>query len=233
MEALRGSRTAVAVVCRVQVAQRKPGDARDGMRLRFVEWATAVLGEEELEAGHYTQIRLVISEADVVVDGATYSLAVPSGTFKFVSGFEIVSDVPTELIVDFDAARSIHITGKGEYKITPTLRLINKVQCGSISGQVTNYDQTPVAFAIAGEDTLTSSYADEENGEFKLGFLPEGTYTVTVVDELERTYTSEDVLCLGLFPVAVCTVLIRLMDECLSRRAVFECVLRPHGPNKC
>ena len=156
---------------------------------------TSLLGEKELVVGRYTQIRLVISDAEVIVDGESFHLKVPSGTFKFVNGFDIEADTPTELVVDFDAARSVHEKGKkGEYSLKPTLRLINKAQAGSISGTVTNYQNLPVAYAIAGVDTLSSSYIKEDSGQFKLAFLPAGTYTVAVADTLGRYFTKADVL---------------------------------------
>ena len=163
--------------------------------LTLTNGITSILGEKELEAGHYTQIRLQITEAEIVVDGTTYQLTIPSGTVKFVSGFDIVSETSTELIIDFDAARSVHTTGgnKSEYKLRPTIRLINKALCGSISGQVTNYENLPVAYAIAGSDTLNSTYVNENNGKFTLGFLPEGTYEVSVADTLDQKYLNQDV----------------------------------------
>ena len=162
--------------------------------LELSNGVTAVLGEEELEAGHYTQIRIVITEAEVVIDDTTsYSLTIPSGTLKFVSGFNIVPDESTELIVDFDAARSIHTTGKEEYKLKPTIRIINNVKCGSISGQVTNPENLPVAYAIAESDTVTSSYVNEDNGKFTLGFLGEGIYTVSIADTLGQSYSAPDI----------------------------------------
>ena len=143
----------------------------------------------------YTQIRLVIEEADVVIEGTVYPLTIPSGTLKFTSGFDINADEPTEMIVDFDAARSVLITGgvNAEYKMKPTIRIINKQKCGSISGQVTNFENSPIAYAIADEDTLTTTYVNEDNGNFKLGFLPEGTYTVSIVDTSGLSYSAEDV----------------------------------------
>ena len=163
--------------------------------LTLTNGITSILGEKELEAGHYTQIRLQITEAEIAVDGTTYPLTIPSGTVKFVSGFDIVSETSTELIIDFDAARSVHTTGgnKSEYKLIPTIRLINNALCGSISGQVTNYENLPVAYVIAGSDTLNSTYVNENNGKFTLGFLPEGTYEVSVADTLDQKYLNQDV----------------------------------------
>lgn len=156
--------------------------------------ATSLLGEKTLDEGHYTQLRLTLTDAEVVVDGTSYELDVPSGVLKFVSGFDIKSETPVELIVDFDAARSIHQTGKkGDYKLKPTIRIIKKVDSGSIGGTVLNYTNLPVAYAIAGADTITSTPINADNGLFTLAFLPVGTYTVAVQDTLGLSFTNPSV----------------------------------------
>ncbi|MFC1490834.1 DUF4382 domain-containing protein [Candidatus Latescibacterota bacterium] len=160
--------------------------------LELSNGVTALLGEQELTVGKYTQIRIVITDAEVVLDSTTtYPLTIPSGTLKIVSSFDIVEGEETELVVDFDAARSVHTTGNGgTYKLKPTVRLINKGVCGSINGTVTNYENLPVAYAIAGADTVTSSYVNGDNGKFTLGFLAEGTYEISIVDTLGQTYSA-------------------------------------------
>lgn len=160
--------------------------------LELSNGVTALLGEKELEAGKYTQIRIIITEAEVVIDSTTsYPLTIPSGTLKFVRSFDIIPDEETELVVDFDAARSVYTTGKNEdYKLKPTIRFANKVECGSITGTVTNFEHLPIAYAIAGTDTVTSSNVNTENGKFTLGFLEEGMYEVSVADTLGQTYSA-------------------------------------------
>ncbi len=162
--------------------------------LELSNGVTAILGEMDLEEGHYTQIRLEITGAEIVIGDTVHQLTIPSGTIKFVSGFDISGETPTELIVDFDAARSIHTTGKQEeYKLIPTIRLINKAHCGAIIGQVTNYENLPVAYAIADGDTVNTSYVNENNGKFTLGFLTDKTYEVSVSDTLGQKYSNPDV----------------------------------------
>ncbi|MFA6472385.1 MAG: DUF4382 domain-containing protein [Candidatus Latescibacterota bacterium] len=158
---------------------------------------TSLLGEKQLDPGQYGQIRLKITNAEVVVDGTTYPLDVPSGAtsgLKLGNGFTIEAGITTELIVDFDAARSIHTMGQNQgYKLDPMLRLIAKAQSGAISGKVLNYQNAPVAYAIAGTDTVTSTIVKEDSGNFLLGFLPAGSYTVAVVDTLNKKFTKTDV----------------------------------------
>ncbi len=54
----------------------------DTITVNLLEWnngRSIILGEAELPAGHYTQIRLMIQKAEIVVDGQTFPLTVPSG----------------------------------------------------------------------------------------------------------------------------------------------------------
>lgn len=150
--------------------------------------ATALLGEAVLDAGHYTQLRLVIDEAEVVIGEEAFALTIPSGTLKFVSGFDVVEDMETEMVVDFDAARSVHMTGNDEYKLKPTIRVINGGLSGKITGTVTNPENDPIAYAMVGDDIITSSNVDTVSGEFTLGFLDPGTYKVLVEDTLDASY---------------------------------------------
>ena len=99
-----------------------------------------------------------------------------------------------ELIVDFDAARSIHQTGKnGDYKLKPTIRIIKQTETGSIGGTVINYSNLPVAYAIAGADTITTTPVNSVDGQFTLAFLPDGTYSVAVTDTLGLAFTNPSV----------------------------------------
>jgi hypothetical protein len=157
---------------------------------------TTLLGEKQLEAGQYGQIRLKLTAAEVVVGGTPYTLDVPSGStsgLKLGTGFTIEQGLTTEFVVDFDAARSIHMTGKGVYKLVPRLRLIARASSGAISGRVTNPADDPIAYAISGADTVASALVRTDTGNFLIGFLPAGTFTVALADTLKKTYENTNV----------------------------------------
>ena len=63
-----------------------------------------------MPAGHCTQIRLKLGAgSNVVVDGVTYPLTVPSGLqsgYKLVGEFDVPASGLVELALDLDAARS-------------------------------------------------------------------------------------------------------------------------------
>ncbi len=67
-----------------------------------------LLGEEQLEAGHYTQIRLSVNQV-TVNDEIEAEIKLPSGEDKLmlVGQFEIKADCTTALTIDFDAYASL------------------------------------------------------------------------------------------------------------------------------
>ncbi len=71
---------------------------------------TALLGTSTLAVGKYTQVRLLVKEASVVVDGVEEDLEIPSGDksgIKLVHGFEIAPCGTTTITLDFDAEKSL------------------------------------------------------------------------------------------------------------------------------
>jgi hypothetical protein len=140
----------------------------------------AALGSGLVPAGHYTQVRLKLSDGStVVVDGATYPLVVPSGLqsgFKLVGEFDVPAGGLVDLVIDFDAARSVHLTGSGRYMLKPTARVMTVSTAGAISGHVVPDSIATQVFAIAGAETLQTGSTSA--GHFLLGALPAGSYTV-------------------------------------------------------
>lgn len=144
--------------------------------------ASVVLGDTMLAAGHYTQIRLIVGPGSyVVVNGIPYPLEIPSGFqtgVKLTHQFTIEAGVLYELVLDFDADKSIVITGTGDYSLKPTIRVAAMAISGSISGFVLPPDVLTSVWTVAGADTITT-YTDVA-GAFKLMALLEGTYDVYI-----------------------------------------------------
>lgn len=145
--------------------------------------ASAVLGNAKLDAGHYSQIRLLIgSGSNVVVDGVTHPLEIPSGEqsgIKLNHAFEIQPDLLYELILDFDAGRSIVLTGNGQYKLKPVIRVIPMIISGSVSGIINPAFAAGYVYAINGTDTA-GTIADPLSGSFKVMALLKQSYRVEV-----------------------------------------------------
>lgn len=169
--------------------------------LELTNGATEVLGSADLPVGTYEQIRLVLSSDghSVVIDGEEHNMFVPSGGqtgIKLNVNAEIEPDITYTLLLDFDAARSVVVRGdqqSGEdYLLKPVIKATNEAVTGNIAGSVEPVDSNPFVYAIAGEDTLSSTKADTSNGEFQLIGLEEGSYTVSV-EPTDETYATENV----------------------------------------
>jgi len=83
-----------------------------------------VLAVAELEPGKYTQIRMTISNVQVKLgDGDLQDVILPSGKLKFVRPFDIVEGQTTALLFDFDAEKSVNVTGSGQIIVKPVVKL--------------------------------------------------------------------------------------------------------------
>jgi len=86
----------------------------------------ALILETGLEEGMYTQIRLVVASGQIVIDGETYDMTVPSSEVKIPVVFNIMEDGFTEIVLDFEAEHSIHVVNAGQseqYILRPVVRV--------------------------------------------------------------------------------------------------------------
>jgi len=91
-----------------------------------------LLGEDEIEAGKYTQIRIGVVKVEFVIDGVSEAVTLemaedavlPSGELKFNRPFEIEADETTVIVIDFDisADKSVVFAG-GKWIFKPTIKL--------------------------------------------------------------------------------------------------------------
>ncbi len=170
----------------VVLSDTLPVEARTFDLLDLVNGVFATLGEVELETGLYTQIRIMLESATLIVDGTPQNLSIPSGAqtgIKLVGGFRVDPDVITEIAVDFDVARSLHESppGSGDYILRPTIRLVQTTLSGSISGTVipTGIGAVLCALYPATGDTVATTLADPATGAYVLPALLAGTYDVS------------------------------------------------------
>ena len=164
--------------------------------LDYQNGKTLPLGEVELEAGRYEQIRLVLGDENTVTltEGGTFDLKTPSGQtsgYKLIVNADIEEGEVYDLIIDFDAHQSIVARGNGGFNLKPVLRTVELDNAGSISGVVSPAESNPYVYTIIDGDTVGSA-ADAE-GNFTLMGLYQGTYDLTFdVDDdtyVDTTFT--------------------------------------------
>lgn len=192
--------------------------------LELVNGEREELGVATLDAGHYTQLRLIIGAeagsgenllgdshpfANYLIDqaGNDIELKVPSGPqtgLKIVNGFDINENQTTELILDFDAMRSVVKAGaSGQYLLKPTIKVLDSSDNATVSGLVTDTpdetdpatDPAPLAEALISAQTADPAATDakdrvvietgtltDEFGEYTL-FLPPADYNLVAVKD--------------------------------------------------
>lgn len=86
--------------------------------------ATTLIGTDEVPAGDYSRIRLVVEEASLIyLDGTSAPLKVDSGKVDVPIRFAITRDETTGVVLDFDAAASVQVndTGAGGLILRPVV----------------------------------------------------------------------------------------------------------------
>ncbi len=104
-----------------------------------------LLATEEVTAGKYTQIRMTIDKVEVTLgDGELQEATLPSGKLKFVRPFNVTDGENTILLLDFDADKSVTVTGNGKIIVKPVVKLTVKQdkpqQLTSVEGTISEVD---------------------------------------------------------------------------------------------
>lgn len=153
--------------------------------LELTNGVDTLLASAELEPGSYRELRLILDDENtVMIDSVTHDLKVPSGQ---QSGYKVKFDTKLEegdeldVVIDFDAGRSIHKAGNsGKYILEPVLKAFieDGDDVSSITGAVEPVEANPNIYAIMNDDT-TGTQADED-GEFLLRGLESGQYDLKI-----------------------------------------------------
>ena len=89
----------------------------------------AVLGLTTLAAGAYQQVRIVIEDATITINGVTSPLSISSGAqtgLKLNHNFTIVDGQETSLTLDFDAEQSVNEqpADSGNFSMDPVIGVV-------------------------------------------------------------------------------------------------------------
>ncbi len=150
------------------------------------------LGETPLAAGHYTQLRLVLdpntavglTNSVVPTGGVETALVTPSAVqsgIKLVNQFDVASGQRVDLLLDFDACKSIVKRGNGTYALKPVVKVIPFVLNG-IEGFVDTALLGSGVLVTAQQNgvIVQTTAPNATTGKFFLGRLPVGNYDVVV-----------------------------------------------------
>jgi len=150
------------------------------------------LGETPLPAGHYTQLRLVLdpntgmsfTNSVVPSGGIETTLVTPSAVqsgIKLVNAFDVASGQRVDLVLDFDACKSVVQRGNGTYALKPVIKVIPFVLNG-INGFVdTTLPSSSVMVTAQQNGVVVQSTApNATTGEFFLARLAPGNYDIAL-----------------------------------------------------
>ena len=125
-----------------------------------IEGIEQYLGQVEVEAVKYTQVRLVVDAVQVEFNdsGKLEDARIPSKELKIVHPFNIVKGETTALVIDFDADRMVNITGSGDIIVKPVVKLT--VKQGKPQSQK---DKTKQDLALEDTKWVLQSYGEPGN----------------------------------------------------------------------
>jgi hypothetical protein len=151
------------------------------------------LGQTPLAAGHYSQLRLVLDPNtgnglanSVLPSGSSteQTLDTPSAVqsgIKLINEFDVAAGQRVDLVLDFDACKSVLTKGNGKYALKPVVKVIPTAING-ISGFIsTTLLAGHVMVSAQQNGAIVSSTApNPTTGEFFLARLTPGNYDVVV-----------------------------------------------------
>ena len=165
--------------------------------LNLTNGALDQLGQTALDSGHYSQLRLVLDANagnalanSVVLTGTTteISLDTPSAVqsgLKLGHEFDVAPGQRVDLVLDFDACKSIVVKGNGKYALKPVITVIPTVVNG-ISGFISGGTNVAVSAQQNGI-IVRSTVPDPTTGAFYLARVAPGNYDVVMTADSRST----------------------------------------------
>ena len=95
--------------------------------LDFRNNVTTIIADSSfLSTGALDEIRLILGpQNSIVTDSVKYPLMIPSGAssgIKIKVHADVIQDLLTNVLIDFDARLSVHETGNGKYILSPVVK---------------------------------------------------------------------------------------------------------------
>lgn len=167
---------------------------------------TRMMGEAELDAGRYDEVRLILTNSAQAwvefTNNTTQEITVPNGStsgYVIQGDFEVLANGRSQMVMDVDLRKALIKETNGEFRLRPTARLISRAETGTLQGSI-DMDDMREADKVVVYAYLKGTFNDNESGEpangrtrfegsvnsgeasltgsFTLAFLPEGEYEV-------------------------------------------------------
>ena len=161
------------------------------------------LGQTSLPAGHYTQLLLVLSmntgtnplaNSVVLSEGTTNTerpLITPSAMqsgIKLIHEFDVAPGQRVDLVLDFDALKSVVSRGNGTYLLKPVIHIVPTALTG-IDGFVDTslLGHNVMVFSEVSGTVVRSTVPDPQTGEFIIDHLAPGSYDLVITADGHAT----------------------------------------------
>lgn len=154
--------------------------------LEYTGGVELILVDTDYPAGRISQIRLLLGENNTLnlkEQPVPIDLETPSGEqsgLKLQVHETLKGGITYEFKLDFDAARSIVLTGEEKYILSPVLHVFTKALSGSIKGSVFPSEESVAVTLFQKGEEVFSTFAKEGASEFLFADVPEGQYTLTL-----------------------------------------------------
>lgn len=201
----------------------------------------SLIENQELPAGDYEWVRLMVNaEFDDVLDsfielsdGSQLEMRIPSGSqtgLKLNRGFTVLPGLAANFTIDFDLRKSV-VMPKGQKGafLKPTLRIVDNLVAGTLSGSVSSElilqecgaeaasfgavyvfegeNAEPVDVQGVETDPMASAMVNfmEDSYGYEVGFLPAGNYTVayTCGSNMDDPEAVDELMFVGADSVAI------------------------------
>jgi hypothetical protein len=161
--------------------------------LDFTNGVDTLIATGSLSVQTVQQIRLILGSANtIMVDSVIYPLEVPSGSesgLKLQVHQTLQPGIAYEVLLDFDASKSIVATGNGKYLLKPVIKTTETAVSGAINGVIVPPGVTTTVTAVSGANSY-STMADPNGNFFIGGVAPANNYTVTATPVAPYTQTA-------------------------------------------
>jgi hypothetical protein len=148
--------------------------------LQFTD-ASKILGQNVLDSGKYTQIRLKIDSGKVTINGTTYDVIIPSKILKLNRGFDIQPNTTLKLTLDFKAEKSLVETGNNKFKLKPVIAVISE------EVKTTTTIVTTTSPAVTTAQPITTTQIPTTTQVTTTITLEKGTLLMKIKDKMDLT----------------------------------------------
>ena len=162
-----------------------------------------ILAEQELAQGSYNYMEFSVKNAEIVIDGTSYPVLIPSRKIRFVGKFELKDGYSTNLKVKF-LHRMVkwQIGKKPFFMMIPVVKIsselipvpVTEVTDGDIAGSIESFvNAAKLSGVTVSLDGTDLSAVTDANGAFSFAQLPAGVYSLRTShpDYLDHSFPLE------------------------------------------